>query len=47
MTTNKQIRSDIMSIIDNNSHNIPDGVYLELCNKLQKFNFKDSKNERP
>lgn len=41
MSNNKQVRSDIMSILDDNSKNIPEGVYLELCNKLQKFKFED------
>ena len=44
MTTNTQIRSEIMEILDDNSKNIPEGVYLELCNKLQKFKFYDCKD---
>ncbi len=45
-TSNKQIRSNIMEILDNNSKNIPDGVYLELCNELQKFNFVDNDEDK-
>jgi hypothetical protein len=41
MSNNQQVRSDIMSVLDDNSKDIPDGVYLELCNKLQEFKFKD------
>lgn len=39
MSSNKQLRSDIMNIIDDNSRHISEGSYLELCNKLQKMNF--------
>lgn len=46
MFSNKQIRSEIMEIIDNNSKNIPEGVYLELCDKLQKFNFSSEKKNQ-
>lgn len=37
---NAKIRQNIMEILDNNSEHIPDGVYLQLCNELQKFNFE-------
>ena len=39
ITYNKNIRSEIMEIIDNNSKNIPEGLYLQLCNKLVEFDF--------
>ncbi len=40
---NRKIRNEIMEILDNHSKDIPDGVYLELCNKLQKFDFDNEK----
>ena len=39
--SNQRTRDEIMEILDNNSKDIPDGVYLELCNKLMKFKFDD------
>lgn len=41
---NKNIRSQIMEIIDDNSKDIPEGVYLQLCNKLQEFTFEEESN---
>ena len=41
MSSNKQVRSQIMEVLDDNSKHIPEGVYLELCNLLQKFQFEN------
>ena len=35
----------IMSLIDENKKKIPDGLYLNLCNLLQKKNEKEEKED--
>jgi len=37
--------STIMSLIDENAHHLPDGVYLKLCNELKNLH-QGSKNNR-
>lgn len=42
---NERIKEDILEILHNNTKNIPEDVYLELCNYLMKFNFKKESPE--
>jgi hypothetical protein len=37
--TNIKVRSDIIEVLFDNSKDIPDGVYLKVCNLLQNFRF--------
>lgn len=37
--TNKEIRQEIINLLDDNSENIQEGLYIQLCNKLGLLNF--------
>ena len=43
---NTAVRNKILEVLDNNSKDIPEGVYLQLCNLLKKFKIEEKIEEK-